>query len=75
MELILETKTLPSSLRHLATTEKMKVSANDGTIVLFPMESKEKARSLSTAERLKGYNGDYKSEEWDTGPPVGREVF
>jgi len=78
-ELILETRTLPEQLQHLATTEKVKVSANDGTIVLMPLEGNEPPRigrrHLTTKERLKDYDGDYKPTEWDTGEPVGREVF
>jgi addiction module RelB/DinJ family antitoxin len=41
----------------------------------LPFQPKYKRRRLTTAERLKDYNGDYKTEEWDTGEPVGREVF
>ncbi|MCL2169339.1 MAG: hypothetical protein FWB74_04860 [Defluviitaleaceae bacterium] len=76
-EMILETKTLPKSLWHLATTEKMRVNANAGIIVLLPLEPEEISvhRSLSTKERLKNYNGDFKATEWDTGEPVGQEVF
>ncbi|MCL2420690.1 MAG: type II toxin-antitoxin system RelB/DinJ family antitoxin [Defluviitaleaceae bacterium] len=29
----------------------------------------------SLKDRLKDYDGDYKTEEWDTGTPVGREIF
>jgi antitoxin component of RelBE/YafQ-DinJ toxin-antitoxin module len=32
-------------------------------------------RHIPLKERLKDYNGDYKTEEWDTGEPMGREVF
>ena len=41
----------------------------------LPYHPKIKRRRLTTAERLKNYNGDYKTEEWDTGEPVGREVL
>ena len=41
----------------------------------LPFQPKYKRRQLTTAERLKGYNGNYKTEEWDTGEPVGREVI
>ena len=41
----------------------------------LPYQPKMKHRRLTTAERLKDYDGDYKPEEWDTGEPVGREVF
>ena len=41
----------------------------------FPLRPKIKRRRLTTAERLKGYEGVYKAEEWNTGEPVGQEVF
>ena len=41
----------------------------------LPYQPKAKHRHISTKERLKDYHGDYKTEEWDTGEPVGREVF
>ena len=41
----------------------------------LPFQPKYKRRHLTTAERLKDYNGDYRTEEWDTGEPIGREVF
>ena len=41
----------------------------------LPFQPKYKRRRLSTAERLRYYNGDYGTEEWDTGEPVGREIF
>jgi len=41
----------------------------------LPFQPKYKRKRLTTEERLKNYTGDYKTEEWDTGEPVGREVF
>ena len=41
----------------------------------LPFQPKYKRRRLTTEERLKNYNGDYKTEEWDTGESLGREVF
>ena len=46
--------------------------------VLFVKEMKSAPagrRHIPLKERLKDYNGDYKAEEWDTGEPVGKEVF
>ena len=40
----------------------------------LPFQPKYRRRRLTTAERLKNYSGDYKTEEWDTGEPTGREV-
>ena len=41
----------------------------------LPYQPKIKPRRLTTAERLKDYDGDYKTDEWNTGEPVGREVL
>jgi DNA-damage-inducible protein J len=41
----------------------------------IPFQQKHKNRHLTTAERLRDYHGDYKATEWDTGEPIGREVF
>jgi len=41
----------------------------------LPFQPKYKRKRLTTEERLKNYIGDYKTEEWDTGEPVGGEVF
>ena len=41
----------------------------------LPFQPRYKRRRLTTAERLKDYNDDYRTEEWDTGESVGREVF
>jgi len=41
----------------------------------LPFQPKLKQRHIPLSERLKDYNGEYKTEEWDTGSPVGREVF
>ena len=37
----------------------------------LPFQPTYKRRRLTTEERLKNYTGNYKTEEWDTGPPVG----
>jgi DNA-damage-inducible protein J len=45
----------------------------------FPVMAAEesKRRHIPLKERLRNYdyNNGYKTEEWDTGEPVGREVF
>lgn len=32
-------------------------------------------KHIPLKERLKGYNGNYKAEEWDTGEPIGMEII
>ena len=52
--------------------ELVRVSINHfGTKKIVPL----KRQHISTRERLKNYNGDYRTGEWDTGEPVGSEVF
>ena len=41
----------------------------------LPFQPGIRRRHIPLRERLKDYSGDYKTEEWDTGEPVGREVF
>lgn len=41
----------------------------------LPFQVKRKKKHIPLKDQLKDYNGDYKAEEWDTGEPVGREVF
>ena len=41
----------------------------------IPFEIKRKQKHIPLKERMKDYQGDHRFEEWDTGPPVGKEVF
>jgi len=41
----------------------------------LPYQPKLKHKHITLKARLKDFNGDYKTVEWDTGEPVGREVF
>jgi len=41
----------------------------------LPFQPKVTRRHVTLVERLKDYSGDYRTEEWDTGVPVGKEVF
>jgi hypothetical protein len=40
------------------------------------VEKQKTARKhIPLKERLKNHSGNYKTEEWDTGEPVGRELL
>jgi DNA-damage-inducible protein J len=39
----------------------------------FPFNQKTARKHIPLKERLKNYSGEYKTVEWDTGEPVGRE--
>jgi len=41
----------------------------------LPFQQEKTRKHIPLKERLKNYNGDYKTEEWDTGKPVGRELL
>ena len=52
--------------------DEVDVFAENNKIII----SKTRKRSrVPLAERLKDYKGDYKFEEADWGPPVGREIW
>jgi DNA-damage-inducible protein J len=38
----------------------------------FPFHQNTARKHIPLKERLKNYSGNYKTEEWDTGEPVGR---
>jgi len=39
------------------------------------LEKQSNTKHISLKERLMGFNGEYKSEEWNTGDAVGREYY
>lgn len=63
---------LPKALlesAQLNLDEKVEIQVVDGNIVI------KKAKPKTFKELIAGYEGTYKYEEWDTGKPVGKEVF
>ena len=86
--MILEANVLPKEIKALVQAERYTASELGGVITLTPVVFIEKQeeetlmskrerrpRIKTTAERLGGYTGDYEFTEWDTGPPVGEEIF
>jgi len=41
----------------------------------IPFQQKKAHKHIPLKERLENYSGNYKTEEWDTGESVGRELF
>ena len=41
----------------------------------FPFQQKIVRKHIPLKERLKNYTGNYKTDEWDTGEHVGREIL
>lgn len=55
---------------HFSTDEELNITVVAGKIIL---ETAHRHKTLK--ERLKNYEGDYQSSEWDTGKSVGHEVL
>jgi len=86
--MILEATVLPEEIKPMVQAERYTASELGGVITLTPIhffkeeekemlmpERKRRPRIKTTAEWLEGYTGDYEFTEWDTGPPVGEEIF
>ncbi|MDF9407956.1 AbrB/MazE/SpoVT family DNA-binding domain-containing protein [Pelotomaculum isophthalicicum JI] len=51
--------------------DRVEIRVENGSIIISRANKKHK----TIEERLAGYNGDYRSAEWDTGSPRGKEVW
>ena len=63
---------LPKALTdalNLRENDAIQINIEGNAIVI------RKPRPASLRELFEGYNGDFMSKEWDTGTPVGREVW
>ena len=58
---------------QIKENETVQIFAEPDKIVIKKAEKKLRHRTL--AERLEGYEGNYEGAEWDTGTPVGKEVW
>ncbi len=56
----------------LKENDSVEIIAEENRIILVKTNKKE---HIPLKERLKDFNGEYKAEEWDTGKPMGREIF
>jgi len=52
--------------------DEVDIIADDNKIVI---KKATKRRYVTLEERLKDFKGEYVFEEWDTGTPVGNEVW
>ena len=57
---------------RLRENETVQIIAEQNQIVIKKV-TEVKHKSLK--ERLKGFDGEYRFEEWNTGTPVGNEVW
>jgi len=68
--------TLPEFLLesvNLKDGESVDITAENGKIVIKKADIKNTHRTFE--ERTAGFNGDFVFEEWDTGSPVGEEIW
>lgn len=64
---------LPKALLEMTNikeNDKVEIKVQDGNLIISPVK---KHRTLE--ERIAEYKEDYTCSEWDTGNPVGKEVF
>lgn len=64
---------LPKALlemTELNENDSVEIRVQDGNLVIIPVK-----KHITLKERIAEYKGDYKCSEWDTGKPLGKEVF
>lgn len=54
----------------LHENESVELIVREGNIIITPSN-----KHLTLRERLADYNGNYEPKEWDTGKPVGKEIW
>lgn len=54
----------------LGNNDKVKIRVENGNLVISPVKQHKTLK-----ERIAEYNGDYRCNEWDTGKPLGKEVW
>lgn len=54
----------------LSNNDRVEIRAENGCVLIVRAQ---KHKTLK--ERIAGYSGDYCCGEWDTGEPVGKEVW
>jgi len=58
----------------LQENDQVEIVAENDSIIIKKATRKRRAKK-SLEELFAYYKGDYKCEEWDTGKPVGKEVW
>lgn len=58
---------------QLSVGDLVSMRVQDGEIIIRKETPKRQHRTLK--ERFASYTGNYVTEEWDTGMPVGDEIF
>jgi len=58
---------------NLSDNDTVEVIVENNMLIIKKSEDKKTHKTIQ--ERFENFNGDYTFEEWDTGEPVGGEVF
>ena len=58
----------------LEENDRIEITSDNDAINIKKTARKNRAKK-SLQERFEGYTGDYQCEEYDWGPPVGKEVW
>ena len=58
----------------LQENDPVEITADNNSIIIKKTTRKRRAK-MSLEERFKNYSGNYQCTEWDTGKPVGKEVW
>ena len=58
----------------LQENDQVEIIAENDTIII-KKASRDRRAKKSLEERFMDFAGDYQSTEWDTGKPVGKEVW
>ena len=54
----------------LGNNDRVEIRVENGNLIIVPAK---KHKTLK--ERIAEYSGDYRCSEWDTGEPMGKEVW
>jgi antitoxin MazE len=54
----------------LGNNDRVEIRVENGNLIIVPVK---KHKTLK--ERIAEYSGDYRCSEWDTGEPMGKEVW
>ena len=58
----------------LQENDPVEITADNNSIIIKKTTRKRRAK-MSLEERFKNYIGNYQCTEWDTGKPVGKEIW
>ena len=58
---------------NLSRNDAVDITTDGDIIIIRKLKTKKKHKTFE--ERMAGWNGEYVPEEWDTGNPVGNEVW